>query len=85
MSLSKKYTWADFLKANPEYKTKKTKRTSKEGAKAFETAYKVHAKEYLKARLAKIDKEAARCPKDKAYLSRLERAKERTKTLQKNV
>ncbi|PIR16333.1 MAG: hypothetical protein COV46_08790 [Deltaproteobacteria bacterium CG11_big_fil_rev_8_21_14_0_20_49_13] len=85
MSLSKKYTWADFLKANPEHKAKKTKRTSKEGAKAFEAAYKQHVKEYLKARMAKIDKESARCPKNKAYLVRLETSKERAKMLQKNV
>ncbi len=57
MSLNKKYTWARFLKDHPEHKEKKTKRTSKEGQKAFDAAFKQHAKEYLKDRLAKIEKE----------------------------
>lgn len=50
MSLNKKYTWADFLRDNPEHKEKKTKRTSPEGKKAFETAYKKFIKEYLTQR-----------------------------------
>lgn len=60
MSLNKKYTWGDFLKEHPEHGGKKTKRTSKEGEKAFQTAFKSHAKEYLKTRQAKIEKEEKR-------------------------
>ncbi|MFH1875028.1 MAG: hypothetical protein ABH859_07610 [Pseudomonadota bacterium] len=55
MSLNQKYTWNDFLKENPEFKEKKVKRTSKEGAKAFESAFKAKAKEFLKERTTKID------------------------------
>lgn len=86
MSLNQKYTWGDFLKAHPEYKQKKIKRTSKEGQKAFEAAYKQHAKEYLKGRLAKID-DCLKKKKDatSAATARLERARERTKMLQKNI
>ncbi len=51
MALNQKFTWADFLKANPDFKTKKIKRTSDEGKKAFEAAYKKHIKEYLKGRM----------------------------------
>ncbi len=89
MSLNQKYTWNDFLKSHPEYKEKKIKRTSKEGAKAFESAAKQHLKEYLKERLAKIDKEKERAEKDRkrlgSYIARLERIRSRTKTLQKGL
>ncbi len=89
MSLNKKYTWADFLKANPEHKTKKTKRTSKEGQKAFEAACKLHNKEYLKGRLEMIDKEQERAKKNRskleAYAKRLESSHDRTKALQKSL
>ena len=62
MSLNQKYTWADFLKDNPEYKEKQTKRTSSEGKKAFEAAYKKFVKEYLGKRqeqLTKLEAKAA--------------------------
>lgn len=112
MGLNQKYTWRNFLKDNPEYKEKKIKRTSKEGTKAFESAFKQHAKEYLKERLGKIDKEQERIQKDrdtlnkklkgtktcdrakkiqvklgakKAYLAKLERIHEKTKSLQKSL
>ena len=54
MSLADKYTWKDFLKANPD--KKELKRTSTEGKKAFEAAYKTFAKEYLKNRDARTEK-----------------------------
>lgn len=86
MSLNQKYTWAQFLKDNPEYKEKKIKRTSKEGIKAFEAAYKQHIKEYLKDRMAKIDKQKELLKKGKgASIARLDRARERTKSLQKSI
>lgn len=50
MSLNQKYTWGDFLRDNPEHKEKKTKRTSPEGKKAFESAYKKFIKDYLSER-----------------------------------
>ena len=85
MSLNRKYTWADFLKEHPEYKTKKIKRTSKEGQKAFDAAYKQHIKEYLKDRLVRIEKEQKRASKSQAYLNRREKLRERTKTLPKSL
>ncbi len=54
MSLNQKYTWNDFLKANPEHKEKGTKRTSSEGKKAFEKAYKDYIKKYLADRSSTI-------------------------------
>jgi hypothetical protein len=56
MSLNQKYTWADFLKANPSAKTQKLKRTSDEGQKAFEAAYKKYIKDYLKDLMAHQEK-----------------------------
>ena len=56
MSLNQKYTWGDFLKDNPEHKEKKTKRTSAEGKKAFEAAYKKFVKEYLAQRQEQLKK-----------------------------
>lgn len=112
MSMNQKYTWNDFLKDNPEYRQKKIKRTSKEAVKAFESAYKQHLKEFLKARLEKIEREKGRAEKKKkdlftslktarnankergikirigamdAYLARLERMRDRTRTLQKSM
>lgn len=92
MSMNQKYTWADFLKEHPEYKEKKIKRTSKEAIKAFDAAYKQHLKDYLKDRIVKIDKEKDRAEKRKkefstmeAYLTRLEKMRDRTKMLQKNL
>ncbi|OGQ21462.1 MAG: hypothetical protein A3I05_08875 [Deltaproteobacteria bacterium RIFCSPLOWO2_02_FULL_44_10] len=55
MSLNQKYSWAHFLKEHPEMKKKGVKRTSDEGKKAFETAFKKYAKEFLKARLHGIE------------------------------
>lgn len=55
MALNQKYTWADFLRQNPE--KKELKRTSAEGKKAFETAYKGFIKEYLKTRVASLQKQ----------------------------
>ena len=49
MSLNQKYTWKDFLKDNPEAKEKGLKSASKEGRKAFETAFKTKVKEYLQS------------------------------------
>lgn len=83
MSLNRKYTWADFLKEHPEYKEKKIKRTSKEGGKAFDAAFKQRMKDYLKDRLTKIDKEKERATD--AYLTKLEKIRNRTKMLQKNI
>lgn len=71
MSLNKKYTWADFLKEHPEYKEKKIKRTSKEGQKAFDAAFKQKSKDYLKDRLASIDKEQERVEKRRKELSKV--------------
>lgn len=56
MSLNQKYTWQDFLKDHPDHKEKKTKRTSPEGKKAFETAYKAFIKKYLAERAEKMAK-----------------------------
>ncbi len=50
MSLNQKYTWHDFLKDNPDLKKSGIKRTSKEGTKAFESAYNKRVKEVLKSR-----------------------------------
>jgi hypothetical protein len=47
MALNQKYTWHDFLREHPEHREKKTKRTSAEGKKAFEAAYKAFVKKYL--------------------------------------
>lgn len=55
MSLNQKYTWGQFLKDNPELKKKGIKRTSSEGKKAFESAYKTKMKEYLSARVEKVN------------------------------
>lgn len=60
MSLNQKYTWKDFLEENPEFKKKGVKRTSSEGKKAFESAYKAKIKEILKDRLAWLEREKAR-------------------------
>lgn len=55
MALNQKYTWANFLRDNPEHKEKKTKRTSSDGKKAFEAAYKKFIKEYLAERQQKLN------------------------------
>lgn len=56
MALNQHYTWKNFLTEHPEFKTKKIKRTSEEGKKAFEAAYKKYIKEYLKTRLGSQEK-----------------------------
>ncbi len=60
MSLNQKYTWADFLKEYPEHKEKNTKRTSSEGKKAFESAYKKFIKTYLDERGVQLKKMEAK-------------------------
>lgn len=55
MSLNQKYTWGEFLKEHPELKKKGIKRTSSEGKKAFESAYKTKTKEYLSVRVEKVN------------------------------
>lgn len=79
MSLHQKYTWHDFLKEHPEKKG--VKRTSSEGQKAFDAAYKKFAKAYLKGRL----EELAAAQKKSPHSRRLAKTVERTKTLAKNV
>lgn len=86
MSLNQKYTWADFLRDNPDMKG--TKRTSPEGKKAFEAAFKKQAKEYLKARAEKMAKgEKIATEKRDALVTRLKAAKRplTAKTLQARV
>ena len=68
MALKQKFTWNDFLKAHPEAKKKSLKRTSAEGKKAFETAYKAFMKEYLKDREIKTKKFIDKVTKTKAAL-----------------
>ncbi|MBI4237272.1 MAG: hypothetical protein HY696_02490 [Deltaproteobacteria bacterium] len=55
MAIHDKYTWADFLKANPDKKG--VKRTSPEGAKAFQQAYKAFIQTYLKQRLDRLGRQ----------------------------
>lgn len=66
MSLNQKYTWLDFLKEHPEHKEKKTKRTSSEGKKAFDAAYKSFVKKYLSERAEKMGREIERATKRRA-------------------
>jgi hypothetical protein len=68
MSLNQKYTWKDFLRDNPEHKEKKTKRTSNEGKKAFEAAYKKYIKEYLAQRQQQLEKMEERATKKRDEL-----------------
>jgi flagellar hook-basal body complex protein FliE len=56
MALNQKYTWADFLKEHPDLKKKGVKRTSPEGKKAFESAYKTKIKAYLSSRVETVNK-----------------------------
>lgn len=55
MALNQKYSWADFLHDHPDEKG--LKRTSPEGKKAFESAYKAYLKEYLKRRLGRLQQQ----------------------------
>lgn len=68
MSLKQKYTWQDFLKDHPEHREKGTKRTSSEGKKAFEAAYKAFVKRYLAERMEKVEKLLARTTAKRAEL-----------------
>lgn len=68
MSIAQKFTWGDFLKQNPALKEKKVKRTSPEGEKAYQAAFKKFAKEHLKARDEGIKKETDRVNKTKKDL-----------------
>lgn len=60
MSMNQKYTWHDFLRENPEHKEKKTKRTSSEGKKAFEAAFKAYLKKYFDGQQERYDKHMAK-------------------------
>lgn len=63
MSLNQKYTWQSFLKEHPEHREKKTKRTSGDGKKAFEGAYKTFVKKYLSTRAEEMGREIDRAAK----------------------
>ena len=56
MALKDQYTWKDFLAQNPDLKKKGIKRTSAEGKKAFEAAFKATIKNYLKERETRATK-----------------------------
>ncbi len=60
MSLNQQYTWKDFLREHPEHKQKKTKRTSPEGKKAFEAAFKAYIKKYLAGQVERFGKQIAK-------------------------
>ena len=60
MSMNQKYTWHDFLREHPEHREKKTKRTSSEGKKAFEAAYKANLKKYLEEQQKRYDTQAVK-------------------------
>jgi len=83
MSLNQKYTWHDFLRENPEHKEKGTKRTSSEGKKAFESAYKAYCKKYLEDQQKRYDtqgeKAAGRARALSAKVSELRKAKKFSK------
>lgn len=91
MALNQKYTWADFLKEHPDLKKKGVKRTSSEGKKAFESAYKTKIKAYLAERVEKVGKmKKAATDKKKALtekVSALQKAKNfsNAKTYQEKV
>lgn len=68
MALKQKFTWGDFLKQNPEFKEKKMKRTSPDGEKAYQAAFKKFAKEHLKNREGWVKKEEERVTKAKGTL-----------------
>ncbi|MBI4212226.1 MAG: hypothetical protein HY540_06265 [Deltaproteobacteria bacterium] len=69
MSLNQHYTWKDFLKEHPEHKEKKLKRSSAEGSKAFEAAFKKYMKEYLKERMNGIERMTKKISAKRAELS----------------
>ncbi|PIR24823.1 MAG: hypothetical protein COX62_01370 [Deltaproteobacteria bacterium CG_4_10_14_0_2_um_filter_43_8] len=69
MSLQQKYTWKAFLAEHPELKEKAIKRTSDEGKKAFEAAYKKHIKAYLAKRAETIGYQQKRAQKERDLLN----------------
>lgn len=76
MSLNQKYTWLDFLKGHPDHKEKKTKRTSTEGKKAFDAAFKSFIKKYLSERAEKMGKDVTRALKRREqYVLKLKEAR----------
>lgn len=83
MALNQRYTWGDFLKDNPDLKKKGIKRTSSEGKKAFESAYKTKIKAYLTLQVEKVNKfKKAATEKKKALtakVSAFQKAENRTK------
>lgn len=83
MSLNQKYTWHDFLREHPELKAKGIKRTSSEGKKAFEAAYKAFIKKYLVSRTEKLSREIGRASKRRdervARLKELRKGKKHAK------
>ncbi|MBI2346791.1 MAG: hypothetical protein HYV03_07955 [Deltaproteobacteria bacterium] len=88
MSMGQKYTWADFLKDHPELKTKGVKRTSKEGKKAFEEAYKTALKSHLKGLSAKLEREGKKATARRTALTTMLKADKGTvvaKVLQQRV
>jgi hypothetical protein len=70
MSLNQKYTWHDFLRENPEHKEKGTKRTSSEGKKAFESAFKAYCKKFLEDQQNRYDKQGEKATERAKVLSR---------------
>lgn len=115
MSLAHQFSWQKFLTQNPDLKKKGVKRTSTEGKKAYQAAFKEFAKKCIKDRETGIKKEETRTTKARAslveqlkavdgkkwhlkakklnqeigrldsYLASLQKAKERTKNLSKQV
>ena len=63
MSLNQKYTWKDFLVDHPDFAKNGTKRTSSDGKKAFESAYKAFLKKYFADRTDSLTKEIAKASK----------------------
>ncbi len=63
MGLSQKYTWKQFVK-DQGAKAKDLKRTSEEGAKAFEAALKEKTKAYVAKRIAAMEKQMTKAEKD---------------------
>jgi hypothetical protein len=69
MSLNQKYTWHDFLRENPEHKEKGTKRTSSEGKKAFESAFKAYCKKFLEDQQNRYDRQGEKATERAKALS----------------
>lgn len=81
--MNQKYTWHDFLRENPEHREKKTKRTSSEGKKAFEVAYKANLKKFLEDQQKRYDRQAGKATERakalSAKVSELRKAKKSAK------